>query len=243
MVSARDLHGLGHYRASRAEVWFDSERLSPDQDPLAWFDPANERLQAQPVTVGGRQAAWFVGLQGQQAVLRHYRRGGLVARLSHDRYIWTGVASSRSVAEFCLMRAMHARGLPVPAPIAAAVWREGLTYRAAILVERITDARTLAICADEHDWRQAGRAVAAMHIEGVWHADLNVHNILIDAQHRAWLIDFDKGRQFERLSEAKRHSNLERFHRSMRKVIPDRASSLWPAFEKAYLEAVAEETT
>ena len=138
---------------------------------------------------------------------------------------------------------MHARGLPVPAPIAAAVWREGLTYRAAILVERITDARTLAICADEHDWRQAGRAVAAMHIEGVWHADLNVHNILIDAQHRAWLIDFDRGRQFERLSEAKRHSNLERFHRSMRKVIPDRASSLWPAFEKAYLEAVAEETT
>ena len=127
----------------------------------------------------------------------------------------------------------------MPAPLAAAVWREGMTYRAAILVERIAHARTLAICLDEHDWQQAGRVVAAMHARGVWHADLNVHNILIDAQHQAWLIDFDRGRQFERLSEPKRRRNLERFHRSIRKVIPDHAPSLWAVFETAYQEAQA----
>ena len=238
MASEGAVLDVGHYRSGGAQVWFDPACLSVDQDPLAWFDPTNKHLDAQPVTVGGRQAAWFLTVQGHEAVLRLYRRGGLIARFSRDRYVWTGVNATRALSEFRLMRELRLLGVPVPAPLAAAVWRDGLTYRAAILVARIPGARTIAVCDDPIAWQQAGRAVAIMHAQGVWHADLNVHNILIDPAHQAWLIDFDRGRRFSHLSKPKRQGNLERLHRSIQKVIPGKASLFWPVFAQAYASAV-----
>lgn len=234
MASVSDLPGVGHFQSGGAQVWFDPDRLRSDQNPLAWFDPGNEQMGAEQVTVGGRQAAWYVTLQGHQAVLRHYRRGGLVARLSRDRYVWTGKDSTRSLAEFSLMRELCLLGLPIPKPLAAAAWRDGLTYRAAILVVRVPGARALAVCDDPIAWQQAGLAVAAMHAQGVWHADLNVHNILIDTANKAWLIDFDRGRRFSQLSEQKRQGNLERLHRSFRKLLPDKETLFWSKFVEAY---------
>lgn len=229
---------LGHYQSGGAQVWFDPDYLHADHNPLAWFDPHHAGMDAQPVTSGGRQAAWFVTLQGHQAVLRQYRRGGLIARFSRDRYLWAGEASSRSLSEFLLMRELRKLGLPVPAPLAAAVWRDGLIYRAAILVARIPGVRTLAVCDDPLAWQQAGLAVAAMHAQGVWHADLNVHNILIDAANQAWLIDFDRGCRFSHLSEQKRRGNLQRLQRSIRKVIPGKASFFGSALTQAYASAL-----
>lgn len=237
MASASSMPALGDVQSGSARVRFDAGRLDSESDPLAWFDPTNPQLQAQSVSVGGRQAAWFVIVQGLPAVLRHYRRGGLVARFSRERYVWTGWESSRSFAEFSLMQELGDLGLPVPAPLAAAVWRDGLTYRAAILVARVPDARTLAACQEVNAWEAAGKAVAAMHAKGVWHADLNVHNILIDAQRQAWLIDFDRGRRFEALSEQKRQGNLDRLHRSIHKVLPDKEPLLWPVLSNAYSQA------
>lgn len=237
MARPSSMPDLGDVLSGSARVRFDASRLDCESDPLAWFDPSSPQLQAQSVTVGGRQAAWFVNIQGYPAVLRHYRRGGLVATLSSDRYLWTGWDSSRPFAEFSLMRELGDLGLPVPAPLAAAVWRDGLTYRAAILVDRVPDARTLATCEEIHAWEAAGQAIATMHAKGVWHADLNVHNILIDAQSQAWLIDFDRGRRFKALSEHKRQGNLDRLHRSIRKVLPGKEPILWPVLCNAYFQA------
>ena len=238
MANMPDMTGLGHHQSGPDQAWFDASQLVTDRDPLAWFDPANPMLAAQSVKDGGRQAAWFVTIQGRPAVLRHYRRGGLVARVSHDRYVWTGLLSTRSLAEFSLMRELCGLGLPVPAPLAAAVWRNGLTYHAAILVERVPHARTLAACDEATAWESAGKAIAAMHARGVWHADLNVHNILIDADRNAWLIDFDRGRRFAHLSEQKRQANLDRLHRSIRKMIPEKEPTLWPVLAKAYSQSL-----
>src|SRR5690625_7931503 len=54
----------------------------PDAAPTpASFSPQSAELQAQPVAQGGRQAAWYIQLPRAQAgVLRHYRRGGMIAR-------------------------------------------------------------------------------------------------------------------------------------------------------------------
>src|SRR3546814_334389 len=93
------------------------------------FDPADARLGAVPVGMGGRQAAWFVSGDFGAGVLRHYRRGGLIARISRDRYVWTGAQHTRSFAEFDLMHSMYKAGLPVPRPLAAAYWRTGAAYR------------------------------------------------------------------------------------------------------------------
>jgi len=197
------------------------------------LDPAFYGDRARPVDAGGRQAAWFVEGDGWQGVLRGYRRGGLVAKVSRDAYFWQGEARTRSFREYRLLAMMRERGLSVPAPLAAGYWRHGLTYRAAIIVERIPDVRPLAHLLDEPVWDAAAAAIAAMHRLGVWHADLNAFNILLDARGQAWLIDFDRGTAGG-VSEQRRRANLLRLRRSLEKVGGERGVALWERVDRAY---------
>ena len=197
------------------------------------LDPVSYGERARPVDAGGRQAAWFVEGNGWQGVLRGYRRGGLVARVSRDAYFWQGESRTRSFREFRLLAMMRERGLSVPAPLAAGYWRHGLTYRAAIIVERIPDVRPLAHLLDEPVWEAAATAIAEMHRMGVWHADLNAFNILLDAQGRAWLIDFDRGTAGG-VSDQQRRGNLLRLRRSLEKVGGERGIALWERVDRAY---------
>src|SRR5690606_32966692 len=81
---------------------------SPDPETFngLLFDPANPVLHAQAVQQGGRQSAWFVQGPFGDAVLRHYRRGGLAAKISEDRYLWQGAEATRSMAEFVMLSKM-----------------------------------------------------------------------------------------------------------------------------------------
>ena len=220
---------------------YDPQRLARPGSFL--FDPRAPANDAVPVGVGGRQAAWFTQGEYGAAVLRHYRRGGLIAHISRDRYVWTGARRSRSYAEFELLRYMHARGLPVPAPLAAAWWRRGLSYRAAILVERLPGVTALAATLQSPDGAAedcaasqaaVASAIHAMHQAGVWHADLNAYNILLDRQGMAWLIDFDRGRRGV-LTPRQWRGNLLRLRRSLLKVAGERGLAYWQGLEQAYL--------
>lgn len=183
---------------------------------LAAFSPLNPMLDAQPVARGGRQAAWYVHLpDGRQGVLRHYRRGGMVARLFHDQYLWCGAQRTRSWAEFEVMHYLYQQGVAVPRPVAALWQKQSFHYRAALITERIDGARTLAQGLDEALIVPVARALKHMHDAGVDHADLNVFNILVDGQDQVWLIDFDRARHFETLSFARRYRNLVRLRRSL----------------------------
>lgn len=141
-----------------------------------------------------------VGVEGTRWVLRHYRRGGLMARLSQDSYLWSGANRTRSFAEWRLLAELRRRGLPVPAPIAAHYVRGLLTYRADLITELLPGTRTLTQVIIEHDlpesgWRAIGRTIAAFHREGVHHADLNANNILLgERETNIYLLDFDRGR-------------------------------------------------
>ena len=187
-----------------------------------WFDAAQWGDAATPVARGGRGGAWFVDGPFGRAVLRRYLRGGWAAKFSRDGYAWTGEEATRGFAEFRITRALHARGLPVPAPIAAAYWRNGRHYRAAILVARIEGARTLAEAfveqGDAAPWAAAGALVARMHRAGLEHADLNADNLLFDAGGNPWMIDFDKAALHQHDSGPQwREANLARLSRSLRK--------------------------
>lgn len=137
---------------------------------------------------------------GTRWVLRHYRRGGLIAKLSQDSYLWTGADRTRSFAEWRLLAELRRRGLPVPAPIAAHYVRGWLTYRADLITELLPDTRTFADeitgrDAPEAVWRAVGSTIATFHREGVHHADLNANNILLGQDPaRVYLLDFDRGR-------------------------------------------------
>jgi 3-deoxy-D-manno-octulosonic acid kinase len=173
---------------------------------------------AQPVSEGGRGGAWFIQTEDGDAVLRQYLRGGWAASLSRDGHLWRGINRVRSFAEFRLLRVLREKKLPVPLPFAAYYRREGLHYRAAILMQRLPGVRSLAALAVEDDapWVQAGQLVARFHRAGLDHADLNAHNILFDAEGRGWMIDFDRSR-LRIPATAWRQANLQRLLRSLRK--------------------------
>jgi 3-deoxy-D-manno-octulosonic acid kinase len=198
------------------------------------FDPLHPELAAAAVAHGGRQAAWFVSGDFGTAVLRHYKRGGLMARISTSHYVWTGAQTTRSYAEFDLLHFMHDAGLPVPRPLAAAYWRRGLTYRAAIMIERLHDVQTLAHVLDEGHQQSVAEALFSMHEAGVWHADLNAYNVLVDRGGKAWLIDFDKGRRHDVLSDELRYANLLRLRRSLVKVAGEKGWKWWEELDHAY---------
>lgn len=161
-------------------------------------------------------------------VLRHYRRGGLAAKLSQDSYLWTGASRTRSFKEWRLLAELRRRGLPVPAPIAAQYVRNGLMYRADLITELLPAAHTLATLISgrelgESAWRSVGRTIGAFHREGVHHADLNANNILIgEVDGTVYLLDFDRGRIRRR--GAWEGEVLARLKRSLEKIRGQRSN-------------------
>lgn len=199
-----------------------------------WLLPPED---AQRVGAGGRQAAWFVAGSFGAGVLRGYRRGGLLARINRDRYRWAGEDLTRPFLEFRLMVAMRGAGLPVPQVLAAGYWRTGPWYRAALLTRRIPGAVPLAQrLQDPAALGKAADVVWRMHAAGVFHADLNVFNILFDEADAAWIIDLDRGRLG--LDDAGRQANLARLQRSFAKVAGDSGLAAWQRFAASYDENV-----
>jgi 3-deoxy-D-manno-octulosonic acid kinase len=206
-VMLADMNGLGNLVHSAAESLFD---------PNFWS--ARGELG---VVSGGRGSAWFVGPASQPLVLRHYRRGGFVARLSEDRYWWAGEERVRAFAEWRLLDYLSQRGLRVPKPVAAFYRRAGMTYRCDLITQRIVGAQSLSEAlargpVPESTWRGIGAAIAHLHGHGVDHADLNAHNILLDGNQGIILIDFDRGRL--RAPGPWTSRNLRRLERSLAKI-------------------------
>ena len=200
------------YDASRAgnagASWFDAQ----------WWSRRGE-VRA---SVEGRGGAVFIEADGRRLVLRHYRRGGWIARWSTDRYLWREAELTRSFIEWHLLYMMHRAGLPVPKPIAACYRRTGrFSYSADLLTEQIADVSSLATrlaCAalPLDSWSAIGRCVRRFHRDGVCHADLNAHNVLLNDAQQVWLVDFDRARL--RSPGLWCDSNLVRLRRSIEKI-------------------------
>ncbi len=215
------------------------------------FEPAFWAARAELVEVtGGRGSTWFVAAGGGW-VLRHSRRGGFIAHLSQDDYVWAGESRVRTFAEFRLLAELARRGLPVPVPIAARYERRGLLYRCDLITERIVGARPLSETLmlaplDERGWRLVGATLGRLHGAGADHADLNAHNILLDAAGRVSIIDFDRGKL--RAPSSPRRPvgwaarNLLRLQRSLTKISrdlpPERyTAATWQWLLAGYAEA------
>lgn len=207
-------------QSGKSHILYDAEL--PVQTEPVWFEPGAWRARGQLLASasGGRGEAVFCGDGRHEYVLRHYRRGGLPGRFIRDRYLWTGLENTRAWREWRLTAELYGRGLPVPRPVAARVERSGLFYRADLMTLRIPAARSLAqVLASESlpepKWRAIGQCLRRFHDNGLDHADLNAHNILLSGE-AVYLIDFDRCRL--RAPGAWQQANLARLLRSLRKL-------------------------
>lgn len=220
------------HKDAEGAILFDAT-VSP-QVGHDWFAPdywhGRDALSSQ---AGGRGGVAIIATPIGECVLRHYRRGGLVAALMGDRYLWTGANRTRPFMEFRLLAEIARLGLPGPAVVAARYCRRNLFYSADLITRRIAHAQTLAECLaagrlDEELAEEVGALVARFHRAGIWHADLNAHNVLVTSG-ELYLIDFDRGR-LRTPADAWQQANLQRLRRSLLKL--GAASLGEAAFEK-----------
>lgn len=168
----------------------------------------------------GRGTTWFLQHNEHQLVLRHYLRGGMMRYLSHDRYWFDKFQTTRSVAEFSILTELLTLDLPVPKPAAAQVIKHGLVYEADLLTHKIPNAQDLVQVLskkqNKHFYEELGRLVSRFHQQGVFHADLNIQNILQDDKDKFWLIDFDRAKILKPNSNWQ-EATLNRLKRSFEK--------------------------
>ncbi len=209
------------HAAGTGAILFDAGLAVQPED--AWFDPEYWRARGKLLdrAHGGRGGVAFIDAPVGDCALRHYHRGGMVAPILGDRYLWNGRERTRGFAEFRLLAELHARDLPVPEPIAARYLRSGVHYTADLITRRIEHTHTLAetIARRHFDAKLAARVgelVARFHAAKVDHADLNAHNVLVAPKH-LWLVDFDRGR-IRRNRGDWQLANLRRLRRSLLKL-------------------------
>lgn len=231
---------------TKDETVFPAMLVAPEYESQVseqWFQLEHWGTNATAIECGGRGAAWFLDREVEQFVLRFYQRGGLMARLSKDRYFFTDESAVRSFAEFRLLRQLKTLGLPVPSVVAAWYVRVGVRqYRAAIIVERLASTTTFPDSEQSGGvvlWERVGQLIRRFHEAGLDHVDLNCDNILVT--HSAlYLIDFDqcKLRDDRDKRDGWKRRNLARLRRSVDKRFSELAESerlrLWEYLITAY---------
>lgn len=181
--------------------------------------------------LGGRGEVNAYPLRPDLAVvLRPYRRGGAMARVTRERYLGL---SPRPVRELRASEALRGLGVPTAEVLGAAVWWAAPgSYRGALVTREVIGAVNL------WHWLQtapppergpacaaAAAAVRRMHAAGAVHPDLNLQNFLIrrtPTAIEALIIDLDRVR-FARVTARTRRRAFKRICASIRKLDPESA--------------------
>lgn len=215
---------LTHIHQNNTSIYYVADvctQLSLPKPEIDWFNV--EDLPAEIEVTGqatGRGTTWFLRHHNCDLVLRHYRRGGAIAKLSEDKFIYLGEGQTRPVQELNLLVKLQHWHLPAPQPIAGRVIRKGLIWQGDLITAKIESAEDthnvlLQRSLTPMEWRHIGATIRRFHQRQVFHHDLNIHNIMLDTEGQAWLIDFDKcaikrGRDWKK-------ANLDRLLRSLQK--------------------------
>jgi hypothetical protein len=189
-----------------------------------------ELTSAVEAGAGNRQSAFRITLAvGLELFARRGRRGGLVGSILNDVYL--GIAP-RPLTELAVTIEARRREIPVAEPMGAMIeWIGPVFYRGFFFTRAVRgmtlwefvktdDDRTVR----SHVLGQARAAIDTMHDKGLFHGDLNLHNLLVTQARDSFsvtIIDLDKARLFDGpLSPSMRQANVVRLTRSARKLDP-----------------------
>jgi tRNA A-37 threonylcarbamoyl transferase component Bud32 len=198
---------------------FRAALLGADGTPRTLHEFAARQNGARPLH--GRGVAYAVALPhgSMRVVIRHNRRGGLMAPLLGDRF----VAPTRAPRELAASAELIRRGVRTPDVLGYALYPPGgMIQRSDVCTREIGGARDLADVltrgiADER--RNAlgitARLVASLSRARARHHDLNAKNILLDGT-TGYVLDVDRVALDVPEQEALT-ANLRRLSRSLRK--------------------------
>jgi 3-deoxy-D-manno-octulosonic acid kinase len=205
---------------------FDAARRALAAGTL--YDYAARHADARPLA--GRGVAYAAPLpNGERVVVRHNRHGGLLARLTGDRFL----SPTRAPHELATSLRLTMNMISTPEIVAYAVYRAGPFLRRCDVASReIPDSVDLAavLVRGEAAERRAALHAAAMLVGelsacGAWHHDLNVKNVLLargvtpgdPTSVAAYVLDVDRV-EFGQPGDSRiTERNLDRLMRSARK--------------------------
>ncbi len=174
----------------------------------------------------GRATAYGVRLPGSpiDVVVRHARRGGILAAVRGDRYVWPGRAPWELETSLRLQEA----GVRTPDLVAFALYPAGPGFcRCDVATRRLPDGSEFPVA-----WREGtasereslivavGALLRDLRAAGARHADLNAKNLHITREGgrlHAWVLDVDRVRFRTPNDAAVGSLNLARLVRSLRK--------------------------
>ncbi len=195
---------------------------------------------------GGRVAHALVPLAGdERAVVREYRRGGVLRYLNRKHYF----LGHRSLEELWVTEVARGRGVRTPVPLAALERRVTLGYTASFVTLWIPESQDAAIWLEGTPeqrtvlgLRAAGEQIRKMHEAGVAHPDLNLRNLLVaegggDRMPVVYLLDFDRAWVYPgSVPAGRRARELLRLARSAQKLNAPVRRRGWAALREGYGE-------
>jgi 3-deoxy-D-manno-octulosonic acid kinase len=167
---------------------------------------------------------------GTELFVRINRRGGLIRFLLKDLYLGTG---RRPVRELAVTAEARRRGVAVAEPIGAMIeWVAPIIYRSMFLTRALAGMTLWEFLRTDDDAfvrahviEQARQALDTMHRLGVFHADLNLHNLFVTKSRESFaiaILDLDRAQLFQGSVPAGMSAQgLARLRHSVRKLDPD----------------------
>lgn len=173
--------------------------------------------------VSTKSVQTYKGLPSYPLCLRVYLRGGLIGKFIKRSFLRWGNFAQRARLEFELTAKLYEDGLPVPRPLLAREVEGTFTFENAIVCEQIPNSKNLAevlasgrpLSPDE--LHTIGQTLAHFFVSHVVHTDLNLRNILLDAQGKCYVVDFDKCYCSDKFGAAAIEQMLGRLERSFAK--------------------------
>jgi hypothetical protein len=168
---------------------------------------------------------------GTELFVRINRRGGLIHFLLKDLYLGTG---GRPLRELAVAAEARRRGIAVAEPIGAMIeWVAPTIYRSMFLTRALAGMTLWEFLRTDDDAfvrshviERARQALDTMHRLGLFHADLNLHNLFVTKSRESFaiaILDLDQAQLFQGPVPARMSArNLARLRQSVRKLDPDR---------------------
>ena len=168
----------------------------------------------------------YTGIQHVEGLgrvfVKQYAHGGLLRHVTGGSFLCVG--PSRSFREFSMLERVRELGLNAPKPMLF-VNKGSFFYRTWLFMEEIPNSRNLAEVSRSDKGEDAdvlhesmtklGDQVLALISHKIFHVDLHPGNVLVDAQGKVCIVDYDKAHEFKGSAERLRELYLRRWRRAV----------------------------